>query len=563
MATARPFAYNTGSPIDGTEQVGDLAVGIPTSGFTYSPRFWEGPDEDLGYVIAVPVPSNTQPTPVSGITASIGFFRTNTFDDNEFISLSEYVSRIEGSPQTFLTAQDASDWLTANGYWNSYVNSGNALILNWDIQNIGSYSGVGTTIIDLVGNSNGTLYNNPTYSEAVTKYIYTNYPSDSSYIMTDTSLNSVLNPNNGGNEISVFMWVYPLSNDGILLSEQGSPNPPDGGWFDTQIQMSDGDILFDVWPYTGGAITSSSSPQVNDWNYVGFTYKLGSPDTLTCYVNGQSTGSKTITREAPNNYGEDLYYALTYPCATNLAGSSTGGDFRLGGMKVWNYGLSGTEVLTDYNSNKLNYTRGLLMDLNATNSSSYPGLGGGTWYDLTGWGNNGTPFGASFSGISGGTFVFNGTSNFVSLGNQILGTYSDYSINAWVYANDLVGARNILSTQSSPFWCSNATLYAGVGGNYTEVGYGPLLTNTWYFVSMTFNDTTNTMKLYVNGILVDTNTSVSGSYSQENMYIGSHFNVTNVSFWSGYIPQVYLYNNEQSSDEILHLFNQTKSLYGL
>jgi hypothetical protein len=36
MATARPFAYNTGSTISGTIQVGDLSVGTPTTGFTGS-----------------------------------------------------------------------------------------------------------------------------------------------------------------------------------------------------------------------------------------------------------------------------------------------------------------------------------------------------------------------------------------------------------------------------------------------------------------------------------------------------------------------------------------------
>ena len=64
MPTTRPFAYNTGLPISGTTQVGDLAVGIPTSGFTNNPIFWNGPDEDLGYVIALPVSGNTQPTPL-------------------------------------------------------------------------------------------------------------------------------------------------------------------------------------------------------------------------------------------------------------------------------------------------------------------------------------------------------------------------------------------------------------------------------------------------------------------------------------------------------------------
>jgi len=65
MAFARPFAYNPGTSIPGTEQVGSLAIGAPTSGFTNNPQFWNGPDEDLGYVIAAPVSGDTQPTPLS------------------------------------------------------------------------------------------------------------------------------------------------------------------------------------------------------------------------------------------------------------------------------------------------------------------------------------------------------------------------------------------------------------------------------------------------------------------------------------------------------------------
>jgi hypothetical protein len=65
MATARPFAYNTGAGITGTDQVGSLAVGTPTYGFASTGLpWWNGPDEDLGYVIAASVPGNTQPTQV-------------------------------------------------------------------------------------------------------------------------------------------------------------------------------------------------------------------------------------------------------------------------------------------------------------------------------------------------------------------------------------------------------------------------------------------------------------------------------------------------------------------
>ena len=128
MSTSRPFSYNTGSLIEGTIQVGTLAVGTTISGFTNNPKFWEGPDEELGYVIAAPQSGNTQPTPVSGVTASVQFFRTTSFAENEFISLSQYVSNNFNTPQTFSSGTDASTWLTANGYWNSWI----PLTLGWD-----------------------------------------------------------------------------------------------------------------------------------------------------------------------------------------------------------------------------------------------------------------------------------------------------------------------------------------------------------------------------------------------------------------------------------------------
>lgn len=124
MAITRPFSYNTGSTITGTIQVGNLAVGTPTSGFPATGLFWwDGPDEDLGYVIAAPNSGNTQPTSLIGVTASVQFYRTKTFLENEFINLSQFVSNKFGTPQTFSTGDDASTWLTNNGYWNSWIST--------------------------------------------------------------------------------------------------------------------------------------------------------------------------------------------------------------------------------------------------------------------------------------------------------------------------------------------------------------------------------------------------------------------------------------------------------
>jgi hypothetical protein len=118
MSTSRPFAYNTGSTISGTIQVGNLAIGIPTSGFPSTGlQWWNGPDEDLGYVIAQSVPEGNQPTPFTGITASVGFFRSTSLNESSFIEIAQRIS----TNQNFVSGNAASSWLTSNGYWSSWV----------------------------------------------------------------------------------------------------------------------------------------------------------------------------------------------------------------------------------------------------------------------------------------------------------------------------------------------------------------------------------------------------------------------------------------------------------
>jgi len=126
MPTTRPFAYNTGSTISGTEQIGNLSIAQNDRDFSQNyggVRWWMGPDEDLGYVIATDNPANDQPTE-PGINPPFGdvtFWRTDVFTDLAFIQLSQVISRENGTPQTFATTDDAKTWLNSNGYWTSYV----------------------------------------------------------------------------------------------------------------------------------------------------------------------------------------------------------------------------------------------------------------------------------------------------------------------------------------------------------------------------------------------------------------------------------------------------------
>jgi hypothetical protein len=121
MATTRPFAYNPSQvQISGTTQLGDLAIGVDSIDYSENPggvQWWNGPDEELGYVIALPVPNNSQPTDIPGVGASVGFFRSGELNEGSFIGIANYVSG-----QSFVDSDSAKTWLNNNGYWTSWVN---------------------------------------------------------------------------------------------------------------------------------------------------------------------------------------------------------------------------------------------------------------------------------------------------------------------------------------------------------------------------------------------------------------------------------------------------------
>ena len=117
---AHSFAYSTESII-GTIKFGNLVVGnpVPVTGYTNSPAFFMGPDEDNRYVIATTLSGQTQPTPAAPPNdySYVTFWATSTRTIPELIDLSEYCSDWYGDPQTFSTPFDAKMWLNANGFW--------------------------------------------------------------------------------------------------------------------------------------------------------------------------------------------------------------------------------------------------------------------------------------------------------------------------------------------------------------------------------------------------------------------------------------------------------------
>lgn len=203
MSTSRPFAYNPSLvSIPGMEQVGDIAAGVGNVTIDPSKEWWNGPDEDLGYVIAYVDPTGEHlnaPERVLGVNfvCHIGFKRTSTKSESEFIELSKKIL----NNYTIVTAQQAKTELNNAGYWTSWGALPSGMVLFLDAGDINSYPGTGTTWYDLSGyNNNGTFAGGATYT------------SNSGGTMEFDGINSAITFNNpidipiGNDDYTISVW---------------------------------------------------------------------------------------------------------------------------------------------------------------------------------------------------------------------------------------------------------------------------------------------------------------------------------------------------------------------
>jgi hypothetical protein len=129
MATSKPFAWSSGGSPAGTGIVGETVYGINPN-INYANNYggltwWQGPDEDLGYVIAYGDFSNSQPTPTSG-TSKVQFWRSKVKTMNSFVSMSNFISRRYnftsiGQPLVFYSGEQAKSGLEQNGFYTTYT----------------------------------------------------------------------------------------------------------------------------------------------------------------------------------------------------------------------------------------------------------------------------------------------------------------------------------------------------------------------------------------------------------------------------------------------------------
>ena len=220
-------------------------------------------------------------------------------------------------------------------------------------------------------------------------------------------------------------------------------------------------------------------------------------------------------------------------------------------------------------------TSGLQLCLDAANTKSYPGSGT-TWTDLSGNSNNGTLTGSpTFNSGNGGYISFNGTSDYVSIGDRFATAAG--TIACWITVNGNITSSNnlnyricgkstdyefrFLNTVSDGAGQSYGSVGADLGGSASVVSATRSWTaNTWYYVAVTWNTATPTSSIYVQGVLDGTGTSTNITAQVGNFDIGRS---GTRGYLAGRISLFTVYNRALTAAEISQNFNATRGRYGV
>ena len=219
-------------------------------------------------------------------------------------------------------------------------------------------------------------------------------------------------------------------------------------------------------------------------------------------------------------------------------------------------------------------TSGMVLNLDAGFVSSYP-TSATTWYDLSYSGNNGTlTNGPTFSSLSGGSIVFDGSDDYINLPHIFDISSGGVTWNIWFKVSSTAWSP-LFSDWYNNQWSFNIQVYLGNITanirNITNVDLSPttalyaVSSNTIYNLSCTYDKTTKNTILYINGALI---TSVPNSVSDSairnttnNWSIGNKQDSGN--YFLGNVYGAQIYNRALSASEVQQNFNALRGRYGI
>jgi hypothetical protein len=550
---ANLIKYSTTS-VSNTIKKGNMVLGINNIDY--------GPTSTSGFY-------NGITPPISGYTfyinkASGGPSIYVTTGDTQTIQLIQSLggtgSTIENT-LSWVTSQ--SDIIVVNKDYENIVTSG--MVLNLDAGFTSSYPKGNLQWYDLSGSGNtGTLTNGPTFNSFSGGSIVFDGTND--YVsQTYTKLS---------NGLTLNAWMKTTSTRSVKSYLGDASNNIVGDttndvWIG--FGVTNGKLNYNNAKKTGDWGTSQyySNQSVNDgdWKSVTVTHSK-TTELVSLYIN--SVLDSTYNNTSSGGFNQ---WAAT---AFNIIGGGAGaGDYFTGSLsnvQIYNRDLSPFEVYQNYNSMKGRFgipdivTSGLTLSLDAGNPYSYNPLNTAStlWVDTTYTTTGGTL--TNGTNYSGGTMVFDGTNDYVSM-NNFIGNLTTFSVSHFIYLNGTQNTRTIFSNYGvgNNGWVTGIrddvnNIFKFYLGNTVHLYSNTVLSSTtWYHVSVTYNN--GSPKIYINGVL---DASSSQTLTPASSYYGNDIGRLGlgIQYFNGRIGDVEVYNRALSPSEVYQNFNALKNRYG-
>jgi hypothetical protein len=220
-------------------------------------------------------------------------------------------------------------------------------------------------------------------------------------------------------------------------------------------------------------------------------------------------------------------------------------------------------------------TDGLVLNLDAGNSKSYPGSGT-TWFDKSGRVNNGTLInGPTFNSVNGGSIVFDGVDDYTTIPSFNIPTDS-FSCESFFQWSNLGSSRGSIFSLNYDFPNSGYLIrqrddasgkfvvWSDYGSESGIFSTRALIINTWNHVAVV--QTSGTCIIYINGVLDSSQALPNPVLSQSYPILLGVRAISGPSagaYLPGRIGLSKIYNRALSASEVLQNYNATKGRFGL
>ena len=302
------------------------------------------------------------------------------------------------------------------------------------------------------------------------------------------------------------------------------------------------------------------------------------PTSNTSYYNGVSptTGGYTVYSYSSGQTSKISYYSASNDAQLITFTNGLSGQNFTTASQCLNWYASQTDYVCVNRDYENIVTSGLTFNLDAGFTPSYPTTGT-TWYDVSYSGNNGTLINSPiYNSTDGGSILFDGVDDYVSLGETLnLNTSSAFTISCVFkvasYNNTYptiftlktsIGNSLVLLLNSSGVY---SPLTFGWNGSNTYKPTTSISTGVWNVLTLVYNgsgvSSSSNFNLYINNALLSLSASSSLTGIGQVNSLGT-LNSGVTSYWfNGNIPCIQIYNRSLSPSEVLQNYTAISSRF--